>query len=65
MVCDEIVIVVVVVWKILKWLVFEGVDDLFSVLCICIIDVVIWIGELFCDDVDLCDKVDSWMVWVV
>jgi uncharacterized membrane-anchored protein YjiN (DUF445 family) len=59
---DEIASAAATAWKTLKRLVLEGVDDPSSALRTRITDTVVRVGESLRDDVELRDKVESWMV---
>lgn len=59
---DEVAHAAEAAWKTLKRLVLEGVDDPSSELRSRVADSVVRIGESLRDDVDLRDKVDSWIV---
>ncbi len=59
---DEVARAAETAWQTLKRLVLEGVDDPSSALRERIADSVVQIGRSLCDDVELRDKVDSWIV---
>ena len=59
---DEVTRAAETAWKTLKRLVLDGVDDPASPLRSRIADSVMQIGASLCDDAELRDKVDNWMV---
>ena len=59
---DEVTRAAETAWKTLKRLVLDGVDDPASPLRGRIADAVMQIGASLCDDAELRDKVDNWMV---
>lgn len=59
---DEVANAAATAWKTLKRLVLESVDDPSSTLRARIADSVERIGESLCDDADLRDKVDNWII---
>lgn len=59
---DEVTRAAETVWRTLKRLVLDGVDDPSSTLRTRIADSVVRIGESLRDDVELRDKVDSWIL---
>lgn len=59
---DEVTRAAETAWKTVKRLVLEGVDDPSSTLRTRITDSIVRIGESLCDDAELRDKVDNWIV---
>jgi uncharacterized membrane-anchored protein YjiN (DUF445 family) len=59
---DEVTRAAETAWTTLKRLILESVDDPSSALRTRIADSVVHIGESLCDDADLRDKVDNWII---